>query len=67
MNNYFQDYKLIQLYEQNNYIININYYLKAFIFIVLLSIKYIYHGSEIPYNYKSFAKEFSNFSKSNSI
>jgi hypothetical protein len=50
MNNYFQDYKFIELYEQNNYNININYFLKTSIFIVLLSIKYAFHGSEIIVN-----------------
>ena len=50
MNFYFQDIEFIKLYEKNNFLININLFLKVSIFLFLLSINYINIEKEIIVN-----------------
>ena len=50
MNYYFDNKEFIELYEKNIYILNINYFLKISIFLLLFSVKYIILENKIIVN-----------------
>ena len=50
MNYYFDNKELFELYDKNIYILNINYFLKISIFLLLLSVKYIILENKIIVN-----------------
>ena len=50
MNYYFDNKEFIELYEKNIYILNINYFLKISIFLLLFSVKYIIIENKIIVN-----------------
>ena len=50
MNYYFDNKEFIELYEKNIYILNINYFLKMSIFLLLFSVKYIILENKIIVN-----------------